>query len=117
MTAEARAEAERRYPAPTLPGDNIGLRVGFVEGAEWKGTQDAKPLSDEQYAQVIIEAMEYLNEAGVYVGDTDVPEDELRAPRYACVVDGTIYWRGLIDVIARALSGVESSDEGEADGE
>jgi hypothetical protein len=86
MTAEARAEAERRYPAPTLPGDNIGLRVGFVEGAEWKGAQDAHLI------QLALDAADELLMEGIC---------------YSLAEE--------IKSTARALSGVESSDEGEAD--
>jgi hypothetical protein len=87
--AEARAEAERRYPAPDLPGDNIGLRVGFVEGAEWKGAQDASFRE---------EIRRILRSYGPRAGQT------------------TSGGYGVLDELARALSGVESSDEGEADG-
>jgi hypothetical protein len=85
MTAEARAEAERRYPAPTLPGDNIGLRVGFVEGAEWKGAQ---------WGEVI---------------------EAARAWRRAAHTGDMRLFNNAEDELMRALSGVESSDEGEAD--
>jgi hypothetical protein len=88
--AEARAEAERRYPAPDLPGDNIGLRVGFVEGAEWKGAQVAG----------LIEAARALDDRFVNIKSTSALtlSDE---------------FTDFIEAI-RALSGVESSDEGEA---
>jgi hypothetical protein len=91
--AEARAEAERRYPAPDLPGDNIGLRVGFVEGAEWKGAQDAELFEALRvWLQTSFDGSYYRLDDGVAV----------RAHH-------------LRDVALRTL-GVESSDEGEADG-
>jgi hypothetical protein len=85
--AEARAEAERRYPAPTLPGDNIGLRVGFVEGAEWKGAQASEEIG--QLKQVIRALLDgAINELGIVQS-----------------------WDELYDR-ARALSGVEADGDG-----
>ena len=78
-SSDARQEAERRYPASNFPGDNIGLRVGFVEGAEWKGAQ----IADE-----ILPILERLQD---YHGD-------------CCTTP--------LRELYRALSGVESSDEG-----
>lgn len=96
MTAEARAEAERRYPAPNFPGDNIGLRVGFVEGAEWKGAQD------ELRYRPLIEAANTLAERG--------------SCSPACGINACVCGLGdLVDALY-ALQ-VESSDEGEADGD
>jgi hypothetical protein len=92
--AEARAEAERRYPAPDFPGDNIGLRVGFVEGAEWKGAQDAEVMQaarDIYHAELV---------GGPFPMSVVLPRE-----LYARLCDALL------------ASGVESSDEGEADGE
>lgn len=94
--AEARAEAERRYPAPTLPGDNIGLRVGFVEGVEWKGAQVEALI---QAARTFVDTFTTASGSCLScTGEDGEHEDDCD-----------------IGMFAHALSGVESSDEGEAD--
>lgn len=96
-SSEARQEAERRAfeeTRGTAWSVDWAWSQGFVEGAEWKGAQDAKVLEaarDIYHAELV---------GGPFPMSVVLPRE-----LYARLCDALL------------ASGVESSDEGEADGQ
>jgi hypothetical protein len=106
-SSEARAEAERRYPLGRFgvkkAVEQSCRQQGFVEGAEWKGAQNE--LRDA------VEAAAQDARTAYFVPAHKGHDHESQGANWIALNQAMIR----LDDALRAL-GVESSDEGEADG-
>jgi hypothetical protein len=112
---QAGIEASREWCALSkVPDDDYRSRAafaaGFAAGSEWKGAQDA-------HIDIYIEAVRLMyDQTGCDCDASLAPEERWHAEAHAS--DCPVYerWSVIEPELMRALSGVESSDEGEADG-